>query len=83
MPMPASFLELAKQVNNWGRWGDKDELGTLNFISDDMVKRAAQHIRLGKRFSLALPLGAKGPQTGLIDGRFNPIKGNRGTVYFL
>jgi len=27
--------------SNWGRWGDDDELGTLNFISDDVRRGAA------------------------------------------
>jgi hypothetical protein len=23
--------ELGKELSNWGRWGDDDEIGTLNF----------------------------------------------------
>ena len=29
MPMPPAFHELARKVNNWGRWGADDEMGTL------------------------------------------------------
>jgi kynurenine formamidase len=69
MPLPAEFHELAKKVNNWGRWGDDDERGTLNLITDDVVRRAAQCIRTGKRFPLALPLSEDGPMMGNIPGR--------------
>ena len=27
------FREIAKRVNNWGRWGASDEIGTLNLIT--------------------------------------------------
>ncbi|OLE28446.1 MAG: cyclase [Catenulispora sp. 13_1_20CM_3_70_7] len=72
MPMPEQFTDLAKRVNNWGRWGAGDERGTLNLITPECVARAAALVRTGKRFSLALPLDADGPQIGLIPGRDNP-----------
>ena len=72
MPMPEEFTDLAERVNNWGRWGTGDERGTLNLITPERVARAAALVRTGKRFSLALPLDADGPQIGLIPGRDNP-----------
>lgn len=72
MPMPEQFTDLAERVTNWGRWGTEDERGTLNLITPDCVTRAAALVRTGKRFSLALPLDAEGPQIGLIPGRDNP-----------
>src|SRR2546428_10341273 len=72
MSLPSEFLELAKKVNNWARWGDEDEIGTLNLITPDVVRRAAACVRVGKRFSLALPLSEDGPQVGNIPGRTNP-----------
>jgi kynurenine formamidase len=72
MPMPAEFLDLAKRVNNWGRWGDDDEIGTLNLITPERVRSAAAAVRSGKRFALGLPLSLDGPQTGAIRGRVNP-----------
>jgi kynurenine formamidase len=74
MPMPAEFHELAKKVNNWGRWGSDDELGTLNLITPDVVRRGGSLIKTGKTFSLALPLGQDGPQIGMIPGRINPLR---------
>ncbi|MET7517751.1 cyclase family protein [Streptomyces sp. NPDC005373] len=72
--MPEEFYDIAKRVNNWGRWGEKDERGTVNLITDEAVREAARSTRTGRRFSLALPLSANGPQTGVIPGRINPLR---------
>ncbi|MGH2728916.1 MAG: cyclase family protein [Actinomycetota bacterium] len=69
MPLPDDFLELAREVNNWGRWGPGDEIGTLNLITDVVVRRAVACVKTGKRFSLALPLSEDGPMLGNIPGR--------------
>jgi len=42
--------------SNWGRWGEADELGTLNLIAPDHVLVAKEEIKLGISFSLSLPL---------------------------
>lgn len=55
MAMPAEFHDIAKRVNNWGRWGADDEIGTLNLITDEVVRAAAAEIRTGRRIPLALP----------------------------
>lgn len=73
MSLPAEFHEIAKRVNNWGRWGEDDEMGTLNLITDEVVKAAAASVRSGRRVALALPLQQDGIQTGLIPGRVNPL----------
>ncbi|GGT99632.1 cyclase family protein [Streptomyces violascens] len=73
MSLPPEFHEIAKRVNNWGRWGPDDEIGTLNHITDETVRQAAGHIRSGRRIPLALPLRQDGVQTGVIPGRVNPL----------
>ena len=73
MSLPAEFHEIAKRVNNWGRWGADDEMGTLNLITDAVVKDATACVRSGRRVPLALPLHQDGIQTGLIPGRVNPL----------
>ncbi|GAA0485901.1 cyclase family protein [Streptomyces sp. NPDC046215] len=73
MALPAEFHDIAKRVNNWGRWGDSDEIGTLNLITDAVVREAAATVRAGRRVPLALPLHQDGVQTGLIPGRINPL----------
>jgi kynurenine formamidase len=72
--MPDDFLALAKEVNNWGRWGSEDERGTLNLITDDVLRRGAACIQSGQRISLAIPLSEHGPQIGNIPGRVNPTR---------
>jgi kynurenine formamidase len=73
MPIPDDFRALAEKVNNWGRWGPDDEIGTLNLITDEVVRRAAACVRTGKRFSLAIPMSEDGPMLGNIPpGRKNP-----------
>ena len=74
MAMPPEVKKLAAKVRNWGRWGDDDEIGTLNFITDDVVKAAAKEIATGKRIALGLPLDENGPQSGAIPGRDNPVR---------
>ncbi len=64
--------EIGKQLSKWGRWGTDDERGTLNFITADVVQRAAGLVRRGAVFSLGLPFGAEGPQIGQC-GRVNPL----------
>ncbi|MFZ3559083.1 cyclase family protein [Streptomyces sp. BH055] len=73
MPLPAEFHDIAKRVNNWGRWGEADEIGTLNLVTDDCVREAATEVRTGRRVPLALPLKEDGVQSGLIPGRINPF----------
>jgi kynurenine formamidase len=72
--MPPEVKELAAKVRNWGRWGDDDEIGTLNLITDDVVKAAAAEITAGRRLALGLPLDEHGPQSGAIPGRDNPVR---------
>lgn len=55
MPLPQEFHDIAKRVNNWGRWGADDEIGTLNLITPQAVREAAAGIRSGRRIPLALP----------------------------
>jgi kynurenine formamidase len=73
MSLPDAFHDIAKRVNNWGRWGSDDEIGTLNLITDEVVRRAAATVRTGMRVPLALPLQQDGVQTGMIPGRVNPL----------
>jgi len=63
---------LARQHRRWGKWGADDELGAMNFIDSDTVKRAASLVRTGQVISCAMPYDQTGPQTGYL-GRHNPI----------
>jgi len=58
--MTPGLAELARKVSNWGRWGADDERGTINFITPEVVQRAARCVRRGDVFSLGLEFGPGG-----------------------
>lgn len=68
----AAIYKAAQELSNWGRWGDDDQIGTLNLITPQDITDAAKLIRRGKSFALGLSLKEK-IQSGLFGGRWNPI----------
>lgn len=73
MPLPEELAELAARVSNWGRWGDDDELGCGNLLTNDSARRGVASVRTGRRVSLAGDLRLDGFQVGQPARRFNPI----------
>jgi kynurenine formamidase len=73
MSLPQWFSDLAEEVSNRGRWGEDDEIGTMNLITPEATLRGVGCAKSGRSFSLALPLHHDGPQTGRIPNRINPI----------
>jgi len=63
--------DFARRYSNWGRWGEGDELGTVNFITAKRRAAAAALVRTGRSFPLAIPLDRDGPIPSF-DRRFNP-----------
>jgi hypothetical protein len=49
----ADFRRAMKELSNWGRWGDQDELGAANLITPAKRKQALALAREGKAISLA------------------------------
>lgn len=47
------FDAMFQDLNNWGRWGADDELGTMNLITADKTREAAQLVQRGITVSLA------------------------------
>lgn len=72
MASVTDFRRAARDVSNWGRWGDDDELGTLNFITEEKIAQAASLVRRGRVFPLGVDFGASGPQ-GAFEYRHNPV----------
>jgi len=56
----------AEKYKNWGKWGPKDEIGTLNFTQAEDIGAAAQVVRKGKVISLALNFDNNGPQGAIV-----------------
>lgn len=65
---PVAHTELLNRYiaacTNWGRWGTDDEVGTLNLVGPEQVRRAAGLVRRGVPISLTLPYDQSGPQPG-------------------
>lgn len=49
----AEFERWMKELSNWGRWGNTDELGALNLITPEKRKQAAKLVREGYAVSLS------------------------------
>jgi kynurenine formamidase len=73
MTLPGDLTELASRVSNWGRWGESDELGCGNLLTDRSARRGAESVRSGRRVPLAAALRHDGIQVGQPARRFNPI----------
>ena len=52
----AAVRRLLVDRNNWGRWGEADQMGTLNHISPEKKVQAAKEVRSGITISLSRPL---------------------------
>lgn len=50
------LIELFGSVDNAGRWGPDDEIGTLNYITPEKRREGAGLVKKGLTVSLALPL---------------------------
>ncbi len=48
---------LAGSPRNWGRWGDADEVGSLNFLTSAEVLRGVRAVRQGKVFTCGEVIG--------------------------
>ena len=55
-PTPEEFPAFRDRLSNWGRWGDDDQFGTLNFITPDVRRAAAALVSEGRSVSCANPL---------------------------
>src|SRR5438445_13615477 len=47
---------------NWGRWGEQDKRGMLNYITPDMIVKAAGLVMKGKVYTLGDELHADVPR---------------------
>ena len=46
--------------SNWGDFGPDDQLGRLNLLGTDAVRRGVAEVREGQAFALSLPLDYPG-----------------------
>lgn len=65
----------ADAPSNWGRWGDDDEIGTINYLDATQVLRGIATVERGDVYTLGLPIARE-------DG--DPIwPGRSGTQHFM
>lgn len=70
----AEFDTLFDEINNWGRWGADDELGTMNLITPEKTRAAAGLVQRGITVSLAHnPMPDEAPDNP--DAAFNHTMG--------
>jgi kynurenine formamidase len=46
--------------SNWGRFGDDDQVGTMNLVGPEQVLKGVSEVKTGRTFSLSLPLDYPG-----------------------
>lgn len=63
-PSSDEVLGWTKSLSNWGRWGEEDRYGTLNFITAEVRRRAAAEVSEGVAISCAHEIAATPRQDG-------------------
>lgn len=63
------YVEYKSRYNNWDKWGEDDQFGTLNYINEDTIKYATSLVIEGKTISCANPLATRAV---IPDERRNP-----------
>ena len=53
VPSEQEVLGYFDSLSNWGRWGEDDQMGTLNFLSQEKVKQAVGLVQDGTTVSCA------------------------------
>ena len=53
IPTEDEVLGYVDSLSNWGRWGDDDQLGTLNLLSQEKTRRAVALVKEGATVSCA------------------------------
>jgi kynurenine formamidase len=55
----AEFAELFRSLSSWGRWGERDQRGALNYLEPDRVVAASRLVQEGTTVTLSLPMNTK------------------------
>ena len=60
LPTEEEVRGYADICSNWGRWGADDQLGTLNLVTDEKRRQAAELVKDGTSVSCSWTI-SKGP----------------------
>ena len=72
-PTEAEVLGYFDKLSNWGRWGDDDELGTVNLITPEKRKQALATVEEGVTVTCARP----------VNKTLLPLGGQQGFMHFM
>ena len=67
----SDVVKMIASLSNWGRWGQDDELGTINLITPEKRKRAAALVKDGVPVSCARPIATNAIGA---DTTFQPLR---------
>ena len=56
LPTQKELLNYFNDLSNWGKWGDDDQMGTLNYINDSVRLNAASLLKNGHSVSCSRPI---------------------------
>ena len=73
---------LLPRLTNWGRWGEADQLGTLNYITAGTIRSAQRLVTDGRTVSLARAVKLAGNE-GIRRAQYEMMKDESGTRDFL
>ena len=60
VPPESEVLKYFEQCNNWGRWGQEDQAGTMNYLTPQARRDAAALVKEGVSVSCARPIPTRG-----------------------
>ena len=69
-PTAEEYASWRQRFSNWGRWGEKDNFGTLNHITPDVRRAAAALVREGRSVSLGRPINTRASAQNPYPARF-------------
>lgn len=59
LPTEDEVLGYFESLSNWGRWGDDDQLGTLNLVTPEKRRQAAALVKEGLSIGCARPVSTQ------------------------
>jgi kynurenine formamidase len=74
VPSDEEVLGYIDELSNWGRWGEGDERGTLNYLTPAVRRRAVAQVREGRALSLGRDMRPTPPHQPGPDDIFGPIQ---------
>lgn len=83
-PTARDYAAYPTRFSNWGRWGDDDELGTLNFITPEARRYAASLVTEGRSVSLGRTVDThQGPLNPYPAQYLQTMRGSGGVLEYI